>query len=144
MIIKKYWVQRHPVKTALIFLGVLAIAFIAFVLWVGSLMFYDPTCEEWRPGMSEEEKILLAVKIVNGLNWLPFEKTTPTGEKYLNGEKPIPFANAEAILREQPNCCKLVSSTNPKDKGVVLVNYIGRYSNISAPIVVHVDFNKCK
>ncbi len=159
--IKKYWLFRHPVKTLLIILG----SFLCGVLALSYLMtaaLLPKTCDDWHKGMTREEKILLAVQIVNDTGYARVRMFSESANDYYYSgtAKLIPYATAEEILKEQPDCCKLYNGAamhtetpsevlSGEDEGIVHVGYMGRLVDrsgkmMTVPVSVYVNFNYCR
>lgn len=141
---------------------VLILLCFGFFYWVNYELLTNKSCNYWRQGMTKEEKILAALQWANSTNALSFEFVSPqTKETYRNLIKQVPYDSAEAILRDQPDCCHVyakhsVDTAHPtedisgKDEGVAVLRYLGRYKDRrtgiihTAPAISHVDFNFCR
>lgn len=93
---KKLWIIRHPFKTLFSLCAILLLAVIVFLFWVSHELFNNRTCEVWHRGMTKDKKILAFVRMTNELQ--------------LMGPTQIPYPDAETILRNYPECCKLYPS----------------------------------
>ena len=136
------------------------IGFLAF-FWVMTELVLGPVCSNWRSSMTREEKILLVLKGVNELEQVSFEledSRPKVAGRYLL--KQIPYRGPRTILRDQPDCCILVSSESLRaghptenvpsdDEGVVILRYVGTRGDLSfegtrTVISMRVDLNLCK
>ncbi len=154
-------IAKHPFRSLFIVLGVIALVCLTLSWVLTQAILAEPLCDNWKVGMTREEKVLLSVKTVNDLYKPRFKIIdTETGNVHFKTEKQIPYKNAGEILVKYPECCKLYSTDtartdNPSeeifegDEGIVYVNYIGRYKDSSgkihkAPIALYADLNPCK
>ncbi|MFN3701633.1 MAG: hypothetical protein ACK4VI_08965 [Alphaproteobacteria bacterium] len=161
---KRTKIVRRRLKTLIAVIIISTLLFSAFMLWTGSLLFGRDPCRNWRPGMTDEQKILMALENTNRSNALVFEIIrSETGETYADLIPQIPYKSAEVILREQPDCCHIYSqdtafTDHPKpvnktlagDEGVVIMRYVGRYRLHSkaemqeASAFMYQNLNNCK
>lgn len=165
---RKWWVRRHPILAVFSTLFMLGLAVICFLAWLSYELFHNFVCDDWRPGMTKEEKIMLAIEIANKRPELTFEFIDPegSGKTYLGTAKQIPYSDVSSILKESPNCCKIIESRFYdaseideldhasedlfyNDEGTVLLRYLGRYIGSdkkvhSAKVFWYTDLNRCK
>lgn len=155
------YVKAHPFRMLLLVMAIAAAAVAGFLAWVSHELLYDPVCGNWHPGMTKEEKIEMALEIANREPRLVFEITNPeTKLTYLGRGKQIPYPDVASILRENHECCKVVSkqtvdTEHPRedlpegDEGVLILRYKGSYEGSDhqahqAPIDLRQDLNNCK
>ena len=171
---KRMWVLRHPFKTLFLTLGVLALMCFGLIIWADYDLFGPDPCIGWKPGMTGEEKILLALKSANNSRSMVFEIVDPkTGVILLNLGRQVPYENYESILREQPDCCHIYAqhtvymaenalTLNPRavlpekeealpegDEGNVVMRYMAQFrktdgSIYAARTYTYLDLNSCK
>ena len=157
---KKSWIRRHLIKTLVIILGVSGIACVGFLAWTSHMLLRNPLCDEWKSGMDRNEKIHLALQVVNDSYQAAFVVgERDDGSPILNPGTQIPYPNTDIILSHYPDCCGLYSrhtakTENPSedisrdDEGIVVMRYPGNFRDNSgevrtAPILMYADFNSC-
>ena len=159
---KQEWVKSHPFETFFLVLGTLFAVYAAFSFLIGySLFGRHKSCDDWHPGMTNEEKIMASLKWVNKFDSVVFELTDPVSRNtYRSNGKQIPYRNTEVILQFQSDCCHVYEKNSaltdqpsevlPEgDEGVVVLRYTGRYEDSrgdiqTAPIFEYDDLNTCK
>lgn len=162
------YLREHPIRSAIIVVATLAMLLVlsAIVLTLvmsyqfSEVVFANPVCDDWRPGMTKREKILSVVRAANAQKELPFIRQR-NGEQPLKVWSPqIPYDSAEDILAAEPNCCHVYSLSSmgtdypdevlpTNDEGVVVLGYTGRFARepsrmFKAPVSLEMNLNTCK
>jgi hypothetical protein len=164
---RRVWIVRHPFRAFFSFLGILIILGVGFLSWISYELLANKSCTHWRPNLTREEKILLALEWANTkAATLPVEITDlEDGKevKFIGSARrqiQIPYASADVILRDQPDCCHLYSQYTAEtdhpnevlekgDEGTVFLRYKLQYKDNNgrvhfAPTHAYVNFNFCK